>query len=103
MAALLELDPQAAFVFVAVEKEPPYLVSVTEWDGEAMQEGALLMRQAIDTYARSWSRTSGAGISRASRRFICRGGRSGRRSRLVMCYYKEETASGSHFGTDLLD
>ena len=52
VAALLELDPQAAFVFVAVEKEPPYLVSVTEWDGEAMQEGALLMRQAIDTYAR---------------------------------------------------
>jgi PDDEXK-like domain of unknown function (DUF3799) len=52
VAALLELDPQAAFVFIAVEKEPPYLVSVTEWDGEAMQEGALLMRQAIDTYAR---------------------------------------------------
>ena len=51
VAALLNLDPCAAFVFVAVEKEPPYLVSVTEWDGEAMTEGARLMREAIDTYA----------------------------------------------------
>ena len=51
VAALLNLDPCAAFVFVAVEKEPPYLVSVTEWDGEAMTEGARLMREAIKTYA----------------------------------------------------
>ena len=50
VAALL-VDPCAAFVFVAVEKEPPYLVSVTEWDGEAMTEGARLMREAIKTYA----------------------------------------------------
>jgi len=51
VAALLELDPQAAFVFIAVEKEPPYLVSVCEFDAEAMSEGLALMVNAIDTYA----------------------------------------------------
>lgn len=39
------------FVFIAQEKEPPYLVSVVEFDDEAIEEGARLVRQAIDTYA----------------------------------------------------
>jgi hypothetical protein len=43
-------DPD--FVFVAVEKEPPYLVSVIRYDDEALAEGDRLNRAAIDTYAR---------------------------------------------------
>ncbi|OBK92622.1 hypothetical protein A5646_03310 [Mycobacterium sp. 1245499.0] len=52
VARLLGLDDGAAFILVAVEKEPPYLVSVVEFDAEAMIEGARLARNAIDTYAR---------------------------------------------------
>lgn len=40
------------FVFVAVEKEPPYLVTVIRYDDEALGEGHRLNRAAIDTYAR---------------------------------------------------
>ncbi len=43
-------DPR--FIFIAQEKEAPYLVSVVEFDDEAIEEGARLVRQAIDTYAR---------------------------------------------------
>ena len=43
-------DPD--FVFVAVEKEPPYLVSVIRYDDEALAEGDRLNRAAIDIYAR---------------------------------------------------
>lgn len=43
-------DPR--FLFVAVEKTPPYLVSVLELDYEAIEQGRRLNREAIDTYAR---------------------------------------------------
>jgi len=39
-----------AFVFIAQEKEPPYLVSVVEFDAQAIEEGAALSRQAIDVF-----------------------------------------------------
>lgn len=42
----------AQFLLVAQEKTPPYLISVLEFDDEAIGEGRLLKRQAIDTYAR---------------------------------------------------
>ena len=51
VAKLLELDANPRFVFIAQEKEAPYLVSVTEFDDEAIEEGHRLVRQSIDTYA----------------------------------------------------
>lgn len=52
VAALAGLGDDAAFVLVAQEKEPPYLVSVLEFDAEAIEEGRRRNRQAIDLYAR---------------------------------------------------
>ncbi|ORV82862.1 hypothetical protein AWC11_23165 [Mycobacterium interjectum] len=52
VAQLLGLDTDPAFVFIVVEKEPPHLVSVVEWDAEAMAEGDRLVGQALATYAR---------------------------------------------------
>lgn len=46
-AAGLEIE---RFTFVVVEKRPPYLVTVHEWDDEARNESGRLVRQAIDTY-----------------------------------------------------
>lgn len=42
----------ARFLFLCVEKTEPYPVSVVELDAEAMDEGARLMRKAIDLFAR---------------------------------------------------
>ena len=42
----------ARFIFIVVEKTPPYPVSVIELDDEAIAEGRRLMREAIDLYAR---------------------------------------------------
>lgn len=42
----------ARFLFVCVEKTPPYPVSVIELDADAIAEGALMNRRAIDLYAR---------------------------------------------------
>lgn len=39
-------------LFVNVEKSPPYLVSVTELDAEALRIGRTRNREAIDTFAR---------------------------------------------------
>lgn len=39
-------------LFVNVEKSPPYLVSVTELDAEALRIGRTRNREAINTYAR---------------------------------------------------
>lgn len=50
VAILLGLCQQPAFVFIAQEKEPPYLVSVVEFDAEAIEEGRALNRQAINLY-----------------------------------------------------
>jgi hypothetical protein len=41
----------AAFVFVAQEKEPPYLVNIMELDAEALAIGESRNRRAIDLYA----------------------------------------------------
>lgn len=46
----LDLAGDAVFLFVAVEKTPPHLVNVIQLDHMAMQIGAGLNRQAIDTY-----------------------------------------------------
>ena len=50
VAQLLGLDFDPAFVFVVVEKEPPHLVTVVEFDGEALEEGDRLNRRTIDLY-----------------------------------------------------
>lgn len=50
IASGLNSDPR--FLFVVVEKEPPHVVTVVEYDQEAIDEGRRLNRLAIDTYAR---------------------------------------------------
>lgn len=40
------------FRFVVQEKEPPYVVTVVEYDDESVAEGRRLNRQAIETYLR---------------------------------------------------
>lgn len=50
VARMLELDESPAFLLVCVEKEPPYLVSVCEFDMDAYQLGKRQMLQAIRTY-----------------------------------------------------
>jgi hypothetical protein len=47
----LGLGEDPVFVFVAVEKKPPYLVNVIQLDVVAMRIGASLNRDAIDIYA----------------------------------------------------
>lgn len=49
-ARTLGLDEFPAYVFVAQEKEPPYLVSVCEPDAAAFQLAYRQMQQAITTY-----------------------------------------------------
>jgi hypothetical protein len=44
-------DPDTAFVFVNVEKDPPHLVSVVELAAEFPEIGRRKMRRAIDLYA----------------------------------------------------
>lgn len=50
-AVALELGDDPVFVFVALEKTPPYLVNVIQLDVTAMRIGASLNRQAIDIFA----------------------------------------------------
>ena len=45
-------DAESTFLFVNVEKDPPYLVSVVELDDEAVWVGAARNRRAIDLFAR---------------------------------------------------
>jgi hypothetical protein len=52
VAQLLKLDADPAFLFVCIEKTPPYLVSVMELDTEAFNLGKRRMREAIDIYQR---------------------------------------------------
>lgn len=51
-ARALGLDTDPAFLFVAQEKTPPYLVSVVELDSDARRAGRARNRQATDTYIR---------------------------------------------------
>lgn len=50
-AEALELAGRVSFLFVAVSKKAPHLVSVCELDAPAKQLGHRLNRQAIETYA----------------------------------------------------
>lgn len=52
LVRLLGLAEQVAFVLVAQEKTPPYLVTVAEPDAMALRIGRHLNRQAIDLYRR---------------------------------------------------
>lgn len=47
----LGITPDPAFYTIAVEKEPPFLVSVVEWDAPSIARGRELKREAIDIYA----------------------------------------------------
>lgn len=47
----LGIDDDPAFLFVAVEKVDPYVVTVCQLDAEAMHIGQALNRRAIATYA----------------------------------------------------
>lgn len=51
-AKTLGLDADPAYVIVAQEKEPPYLVSVHELDTEAILYSQRQMREAISTFQR---------------------------------------------------
>lgn len=50
MAQLLELDDAPAYLVIAQEKAPPYLVSVNEFDSDAYTLGMRQMQQAIALY-----------------------------------------------------
>lgn len=47
----LDLDPDPAFLFVAVEKEPPYVVTVGQLDDDSLAVGRYLLRKAIRLFA----------------------------------------------------
>jgi len=51
VAALLG-QPRDAFLFVLVEKDPPHLVAVRELDDDSLTYGRILMRRAVDLYAK---------------------------------------------------
>lgn len=50
-AVALGLDPDPAFLFVAVEKDPPFVVTVGQLDPDSLQVGRYLLRKAIGVFA----------------------------------------------------
>jgi hypothetical protein len=54
---------QLPFIFIAVEKEPPYLVGIYQLDAEAEQVGDTLNRQALEIYAQCESAGEWPGLS----------------------------------------
>lgn len=50
-AKVLGLDPDPAFVLVAQEKTPPYLVTVAEFSADDMELGEALVRKGLRIYA----------------------------------------------------
>lgn len=46
----LQLAPDPAFLFIAQEKEPPYLVGVYDLDDEAVYAGEVAVRRALERY-----------------------------------------------------
>lgn len=50
-ARAVDLDDDPAFLFVVVEKTPPYVVTVGELDDDAKQIGRYLNRKALGIYA----------------------------------------------------
>jgi hypothetical protein len=49
-AQALQLDEEPVFLFIAVDKHPPYMVSVIELDSDAIAYGQRQMNRAINTY-----------------------------------------------------
>lgn len=47
---VFDLEQAPHFVFVAQEKDPPYITAVYELDDDALDAGRRLMRKAIDTF-----------------------------------------------------
>ena len=52
LAIALEISENPRFRFIVQEKEPPHIVTVVEYDHEAIREGRRLNRMAIDLYKR---------------------------------------------------
>ncbi|AQT78290.1 hypothetical protein B1R94_02135 [Mycolicibacterium litorale] len=48
----LGISENPRFRFVVVEKDPPHIVQVVEYDDDALAEGRRVNRQAIETFAR---------------------------------------------------
>jgi PDDEXK-like domain of unknown function (DUF3799) len=61
----LGLGRSAPFVFVVVEKEPPYLVSVVQFDEAAMQAGEALNRKAMRLFRDCTESGSWPGLTEA--------------------------------------
>ncbi|WP_100483114.1 PD-(D/E)XK nuclease-like domain-containing protein [Mycobacteroides abscessus] len=51
LAVALEIAENPGFRFVVQEKEPPFVVTVVEYDDQAIAEGRRLNRQAVRLYA----------------------------------------------------
>lgn len=64
IARLLALADEVAFLFVVMEKTPPYLVNVIELNPLAKRIGALRRREAITTYAECTASGEWPGYSR---------------------------------------
>lgn len=62
-AIALDLDPDPAFLFVAVEKEPPYVVTVGQLDEESLAVGRYLLRKAIRLFAECTERDEWPGYA----------------------------------------
>lgn len=52
LRAVGEADESAAFVFIAQEKKPPYLVQTIQLDADSMRAGEVLNDRALETYAK---------------------------------------------------
>ena len=50
-AHYLELAQAKAFIFLVVEREPPYQIGIYELDNDALAEGRWLRKKALDTVA----------------------------------------------------
>lgn len=55
------LDAPLAFVFIALERTPPYAFRIFEMDPDAAAEGHAIMRKALDQYARCKARNEWPG------------------------------------------
>lgn len=63
MVVALEISENPRFRFVVQEKDPPFVVTVIEYEPEAIAEGRRKNREAIDLYARCMESGSWPGYS----------------------------------------
>ena len=63
LAVALEIAENPGFRFVVQEKEPPFVVTVVEYDDQAIAEGRRLNRQAVRLYADCLERGQWPGYS----------------------------------------